>query len=123
MRRLRRLGMLLSLGRLAEWALRSDEEVYVKDNGWLRVDGAWPLTPGQLRLVEEVMGRNQSTDSRFGRLRHCVREVVRHPREGWLGAREFRLTVTSHFDDEDLLESYDSGRELAHLLTLRRFEP
>jgi hypothetical protein len=39
----------------------------------------------------------------------------------FLGLREFRLSVTTHFDD-DLLEWYDRGRDLAHRATLRRYE-
>lgn len=39
-----------------------------------------------------------------------------------LGMREFRLSLTTHFD-HPLIESYDRGREWAHRLTLRRFEP
>ena len=40
-----------------------------------------------------------------------------------LGAAEFRLTLTTHFDDAALLEAYDFGRELAHRVTFRHFEP
>lgn len=39
-----------------------------------------------------------------------------------LGAWEFRLSMTTHFDDYDLLEAYDLGREWAHRLTFRRYE-
>lgn len=39
-----------------------------------------------------------------------------------LGMIEFRSSVTTGFDDYDLLLAYDSGREAAHRLTLRRFE-
>jgi hypothetical protein len=39
-----------------------------------------------------------------------------------LGMREFRLSLTTHFNG-DLIEAYDCGRELAHRLTLRRYEP
>lgn len=39
------------------------------------------------------------------------------------GMREFRRGVTTHYDDYDLLLAYDHGRELAHRITLRRFEP
>lgn len=54
---------------------------------------------------------------------HILRHATRHPREAWLGAREFRLSLTTHIEDEDLAEAYDSGREIAHLVTLRRCEP
>ena len=38
-----------------------------------------------------------------------------------LGIVEFRSDCTSYFDGH-LIETYDSGRELAHVVTLRRFE-
>lgn len=38
------------------------------------------------------------------------------------GVREFRTDFTTHYDDYDLLEVYDLGREWAHRLTLRVFE-
>lgn len=41
----------------------------------------------------------------------------------FLGVWEFRSSFTTHFYDYNLLEIYDSGRELAHKLTLRRYEP
>ena len=40
-----------------------------------------------------------------------------------MGVREMRLTLTTHYDDEALLECYDSGREWAHRLTFRLVEP
>lgn len=56
-------------------------------------------------------------------LLHCLRWAARHPRAALLGVREFKDSVTTSFDDEDLLESYDAGRELAHIVTLRRHDP
>lgn len=38
------------------------------------------------------------------------------------GMREFKRNVTTHYD-WPLIEWYDAGRELAHVLTLRRYEP
>ena len=38
-----------------------------------------------------------------------------------LGVWEFRRDWTTHFDG-DLIEIYDSGRDLAHRLTLRHFD-
>ena len=38
-----------------------------------------------------------------------------------LGLREFRSAITTNFGPE-LIRTYDTGRELAHRLTLRRFE-
>ncbi len=35
--------------------------------------------------------------------------------------REFKLGMTTHFD-YPLIEWYDAGRELAHVLTFRHFE-
>lgn len=49
--------------------------------------------------------------------------AARRPRLALLGAREFRSAFTTHFNDAEKLESYDSGRELAHMVTLRRYEP
>lgn len=43
--------------------------------------------------------------------------------KAWLlGVREFRLSSTTHFDDYDLLCSYDAGREFAHRATLRHWD-
>ncbi len=39
-----------------------------------------------------------------------------------LGVREFRETFTTHFDDDEI-STYDWGREWAHRLTFRLFEP
>jgi hypothetical protein len=39
-----------------------------------------------------------------------------------LGMYEFRRDFTTHFDDYDLLLAYDSGRDWAHALTLRRYD-
>lgn len=38
------------------------------------------------------------------------------------GAWEFRLSFTTHYDDYTQMIAYDSGRELAHKLTLRKFD-
>lgn len=37
-----------------------------------------------------------------------------------LGMRELRLSMTSHAGE--FIDAYDRGREMAHVLTLRRFE-
>lgn len=39
-----------------------------------------------------------------------------------LGIREFRLDCTTSYDDDRLMAAYDTGRELAHVLTFRRFD-
>jgi len=39
----------------------------------------------------------------------------------WLGVVEFRSDLTTHFDGE-LIEWYDRGRDLAHALTMRRYD-
>lgn len=39
-----------------------------------------------------------------------------------LGISEFRTSTTTSFNNDKLLNAYDTGRELAHKLTLRRFE-
>jgi hypothetical protein len=38
------------------------------------------------------------------------------------GIWEFRLSMTTHYEDDDLLDWYDQGREFAHRVTLRRYE-
>jgi hypothetical protein len=38
------------------------------------------------------------------------------------GMTEFRLSMTTSQPDEDHYEAYDRGRDLAHKLTLRKFE-
>jgi hypothetical protein len=39
------------------------------------------------------------------------------------GITEFRSSLTAHYDDLTLADAYDRGREHAHRVTLRRFEP
>lgn len=42
----------------------------------------------------------------------------------WTGVREFRLSMTTAYpEDQDQADAYDWGRELAHRVTFRRFEP
>jgi hypothetical protein len=36
--------------------------------------------------------------------------------------REFRTDLTTHYDDYDLLCSYDKGRDMAHRITFRRWD-
>jgi hypothetical protein len=38
------------------------------------------------------------------------------------GVREFRLSLTRHYDDCASAEAYDWGREWAHRVTFRRYE-
>lgn len=38
------------------------------------------------------------------------------------GIKEFRQAFTTHYPDYSLLQAYDSGREMAHRLTLRHFD-
>lgn len=38
------------------------------------------------------------------------------------GMREFRSDLTTHYNDRDLLNAYEWGREWAHRLTLRRYD-
>lgn len=39
------------------------------------------------------------------------------------GVVEFRLTCTTGYDDYALQVAYDKGREFAHVVTFRYFEP
>lgn len=55
----------------------------------------------------------------------CVLGALRHPRIATLGVREFRSDVGMTYDDDTdspRSRAYDSGRELAHVATLRRFD-
>lgn len=47
---------------------------------------------------------------------------MRNIRAFILGVREFRLSSTTN-PGEDLIQPYDWGREVAHRMTLRRYEP
>lgn len=38
------------------------------------------------------------------------------------GLLEFRSSCTTNYDDLNLVDSYDAGRELAHRITFRRYE-
>lgn len=38
------------------------------------------------------------------------------------GMREFRTDWTKHYADENILEWYDRGRDLAHRLTFRHWD-
>lgn len=40
----------------------------------------------------------------------------------FLGAVEFRSDFTTSYQDYDLMEAYEWGREWAHRLTLRKFD-
>ena len=48
--------------------------------------------------------------------------MIRYCRVFVLGILEFRSGVTTNPGD-DYIETYDRGREIAHRLTLRRYEP
>ena len=53
---------------------------------------------------------------------YCTRAALAHPRIAFMGAREYRGTFGMSYEDGSMSESYDAGRELAHILTLRRYE-
>lgn len=38
------------------------------------------------------------------------------------GMKEFRLTYTTHYDDSDVADAYDWGRESMHCCTFRLYE-
>lgn len=40
----------------------------------------------------------------------------------WMGMKEFRLGMTTAYDDDTLREWYDKGRDLAHRLTFRHYD-
>lgn len=39
-----------------------------------------------------------------------------------LGMREYRLSWTTSYSDDDLMEAYDAGRDMAHRLTFRVYD-
>lgn len=39
-----------------------------------------------------------------------------------LGVIEFRRSLTTSFEDYELLEAYDRGRDLAHRITFRHWD-
>lgn len=47
---------------------------------------------------------------------------MRHLSAFLRGMREFRSDFTASYDDTALQDAYDWGRELAHRVTLRRFD-
>lgn len=51
-----------------------------------------------------------------------ITRILSHLRAFVSGMREFRHACTTHFDDWELRDSYDSGREMAHRLTFRRWD-
>ena len=54
-----------------------------------------------------------------------VRAALRHPRIALVGAREFKSGIGMTYDNDPTSprsEAYDSGRELAHIITRRRYE-
>lgn len=53
---------------------------------------------------------------------YLVTVGIKHPLAFLDGMREFNITVTDRYGDDDLSESYDCGREIANILTFRRFE-
>lgn len=56
---------------------------------------------------------------------YCLRAAARHPRVALLGAREFRWSSGVTYDGDPTSprsEAYDSGCELAHIGTLRRWD-
>jgi hypothetical protein len=59
----------------------------------------------------------------IGHLAHCLGYIARHPIIAAWGAFEFRSDVTLAHDDDVKQESYDSGRELAHIITGRKWDP
>lgn len=56
---------------------------------------------------------------------YCLRAAAYHPLIAFRGAREFRSGFGLTYDNDPWSaksEAYDSGREIAHLLTGRRFD-
>jgi hypothetical protein len=45
-----------------------------------------------------------------------------HNQSVFTSMAEFRLSFTTHYENPSLARAYDQGRELAHKVTLRRFD-
>lgn len=56
------------------------------------------------------------------RIAQLLRQAARHPVPAHWGVREFRSDYTRHYHDWDEGISYDCGRELAHIVTFRRWD-
>lgn len=52
----------------------------------------------------------------------CLWWAAKHPVASFNGVREFRSDFTKHYEPWQVQESYDAGRELAHIFTFRQFE-
>ena len=62
---------------------------------------------------------------RARRAAFLARNVARHPRIAALGAREYTDSTGRTYDgdpDSPRSRAYDSGRELAHIATARRYD-
>ena len=49
----------------------------------------------------------------------CLGSALRYPRSALLGIVEFRSEFTTWLATEDQQDAYNSGRQLAHIATLR----
>jgi hypothetical protein len=58
----------------------------------------------------------------IGHLAHCIGYALRHPLIAATGAVEFRSGTGITYADPVRSESYDAGRELAHIITGRRWD-
>lgn len=69
---------------------------------------------------------NNSTKSSHKRSEIVIMEALiyalRNPKITLLGAREFRSSLGMSYDSHARCEAYDFGREMAHRVTMRRFE-
>lgn len=52
---------------------------------------------------------------------YILHGIVTGPRAALVGWREYRTDFTTSYD-WPAIESYDSGRELHHLVTLRKYD-
>lgn len=75
-----------------------------------------------VQTLGHVVGHPHPKENTMKHAIRCIRQALRHPGAAIRGAAEFRTDLTSHYDDPDVLESYDSGRELAHIATARRYD-
>ena len=56
------------------------------------------------------------------RAAYLIYTALRNPTYALHGIREFRLDCTMHVEDYWKANSYDAGREIAHVLTFRYWD-
>lgn len=85
-------------------------------------DGIYRVSAGSLDNEYYDPSNKQRKGHNMKRIIRCVASAARHPVISALGMREFRSGVGMTYNDASKTNAYDSGRELAHLVTRRRWD-